>query len=210
MADALEQEQMYLMPMPTQFDGYVEVLARVSSTCLMTVQRNRYSVPSHLANQRVAAHIYPERIEAYADNVCVASHVRLHERDQISYDWQHYIPLIERKPGALRNGAPFAEMPLALLKLQTELRRRERQQGDRIMAKVLSAIPAHGLEEVLVAVELVLESGVPSIEHVLNVLARLNQQPLPSGVETSLTLTEEPIADTTRYDSLSTKEISHV
>jgi hypothetical protein len=43
----------------------------------------------------------------------------------------------------------------------------------------------------------------------LNLLARLNQQPLPEGVETSLKLTEEPIADTTRYDSLSTKEVTH-
>lgn len=39
-ADALEQERLYLMPMPTPFDGYIEVLARVSSTCLVTVQRN--------------------------------------------------------------------------------------------------------------------------------------------------------------------------
>ena len=31
LADALEQEQIYLMPMPTPFDGYVEVMARVSS-----------------------------------------------------------------------------------------------------------------------------------------------------------------------------------
>ncbi len=209
-ADALESEQPYLMPMPTPFDGYVEVLARVSSTCLMTVQRNRYSVPSHLANHRVAVHIYPDRIEAHADNLCVACHVRLHERDQISYDWQHYIPLIERKPGALRNGAPFADMPVALAKLQTELRRRERSQGDRVMAKVLCAIPAHGLEAVLVAVERVLESGVPSLEHMLNVLARLNQPPMPPPVETSLTLTEEPLADTLRYDSLSTKEVPHV
>ena len=60
-ADALEQEQMVLMPMPTPFDGYVEVLARVSSTCLVTVQRNRYSVPCHLANQKVAIHLYPNR-----------------------------------------------------------------------------------------------------------------------------------------------------
>jgi hypothetical protein len=43
----------------------------------------------------------------------------------------------------------------------------------------------------------------------MNVLARLNQQPLPQQVETHLKLTEEPIADTTRYDSLSTKEIYH-
>ena len=36
-ADALEQEQLYLMPMPAPFDGYIEVLARVSSTCLVTL-----------------------------------------------------------------------------------------------------------------------------------------------------------------------------
>jgi hypothetical protein len=137
-ADVLEQEQIYLMPMPTPFDGYVEVLARVSSTCLMSVQRNRYSVPCHLANHRVAIHLYPDRIEAYVENVRVACHARLFDRDQTSYDWQHYITLIDRKPGALRNGAPFAQMPPPLAKLQAALRRHERQQGDRIMAKVLA------------------------------------------------------------------------
>ena len=209
-ADALEQEQIYLMPMPTPFDGYVEVLARVSSTCLVTVQRNRYSVPCHLANHKVAIHLYPARIEVSSENAIVACHTRLLERDQVSYDWQHYIPLIEKKPGALRNGAPFAEMPAPFAQLQTALRRRERQQGDRTMARVLAAVPAHGLEAVLVAVELVLESGVPSVEHVINVLARLNQSQLPAAVETSLKLTEEPLADTSRYDSLNAQEVSHV
>jgi len=209
-ADVLEQEQLYLMPMPTPFDGYVEVLARVSSTCLVSVQRNRYSVPCHLANHKIAVHLYPDRIEAYAENAIVACHPRLHNRDQTSYDWQHYIPLIDRKPGALRNGAPFADMPIPFAKLQVALRRRERQQGDRVMAKVLATVPSHGLEAVLVAVELVLESGVHSAEHVLNVLARLNQEGMPAQVETSLKLTEEPLADTARYDSLNAKEVTHV
>ena len=61
-ADALEQERPYLLPMPTPLDGYVDVLARVSSTCLVTVQRNRYSVPCHLANHKVVAHLYPGHI----------------------------------------------------------------------------------------------------------------------------------------------------
>jgi transposase len=209
-ADALEQEQLYLMPMPTPFDGYVEVLARVSSTCLVTVQRNRYSVPCHLANQKVALHLYPGRIEVSAEHAIVACHTRLLDRNQVSYDWQHYIPLIEKKPGALRNGAPFAEMPAPFAQLQTALRRRERQQGDRTMARVLAAVPAHGLEAVLVAVELVLESGVPSVEHVINVLARLHELQLPAQVETSLKLTEEPLADTSRYDRLNALEVSHV
>ena len=78
------------------------------------------------------------------------------------------------------------------------------------MAKVLAAVPVHGLEAVLVAVELVLESDVPSAEHVMNVLTRLNQSPPPEQVETSLKLAEEPLADTTRYDSLNAEEVPHV
>jgi hypothetical protein len=132
----------------------------------------------------------------------VARHPRLLSRDQVSYDWQHYIPLIERKPGALRNGAPFADMPLPLIQLQTALRHRERQQGDRIMAKVLAAVPGHGLEKVLVAVKQVLDSGVTSIEQVLNALSQLNDIPIPEQVETTLKLSVEPLADTARYDSL--------
>jgi len=208
-ADVLEQEQLYLMPMPTPFDGYTEVLARVSSTCLVTVQRNRYSVPCHLANSKVAVHLYPNRIAVYAENTMVASHLRLYERDQTRYEWQHYIPLIDRKPGALRNGAPFAEMPLPLLKLQSELRRRERLMGDRIMASVLANVPVHGLDAVLIAVAQVLDSGAPSAEHILNVLSRLKPPPIQRQVSTSLTLVEEPLANTARYDSLNAQEINH-
>ena len=85
----------------------------------------------------------------------------------------------------MRNGAPFEDMPQPLAKLQAALLRREHQEGNRVMAKVLAAVPSHGLEAVLVAVELVLESGIHSAEHVLNVLARLNQPPLPAQVETN-------------------------
>ena len=87
------------MPMPTPFDGYIEVLARVSSTCLVTVQRNRYSVPCHLANRKVALHLYPDRIEVASDHTIVARHRRFINMGQVSYDWQHYIPLVEKKSG---------------------------------------------------------------------------------------------------------------
>jgi hypothetical protein len=156
LADALEQEQIYLMPMPTPFDGYVEVIARVSNTCLVTVERNHYSVPCHLANSKATIHLYADRVDVCTENTLIARHQRLLSRDQVSYDWPHYIPLIERKPGALRNGAPFADMPLPFAQLQSALRHRERQQGDRIMAKVLAAVPTHGLETVLLAVKQVL------------------------------------------------------
>mgnify|MGYP001197269588 CR=1 FL=1 len=65
------------MPMPAPFDGYIEVLARVSSTCLVTLQRNRYSVPCRLANQMVAVHQYADHIAIVCDNAVAASHARL-------------------------------------------------------------------------------------------------------------------------------------
>ena len=117
-----------------------------------------------------------------------------------------YIPLIERKPDALRNGAPFADLPEPFQRLRGLLLKREG--GDRIMAKVLAAVPKSGLEAVLVAVELVLESGNPSAEHVENVLSRLKHAPVPEQVKTLLEVSEAPIADTERYDGLR-EEVGH-
>jgi transposase len=206
--EMLEQERPEMMPMPTPFDGYVESPAKVTSTCLVSVQRNRYSVPCELAGQRVSTRLYPTRISVVAGEAVVASHERLSDRGHTSYDWQHYIDLVQRKPGALRNGAPFADMPEPLKKLKLGLMRHDG--GDKVMAQVLAAVPSAGLEAVLVAVELVVESGALSTEHVLNVLARLNAKPIPEAVETTLQLQEAPQANTGRYDSLrAVTEVSH-
>ncbi|CDS55106.1 Mobile element protein [Polaromonas sp. CG9_12] len=180
--------------------GYVEREASVSSTCLVSVQRNRYSVPCEFAGQRVSTRLYPTRICVVAGGAVVASHERAVNRGQTVYDWQHYIALVQRKPGALRNGAPFADMPAPLKQLKLGLLRH--CGGDRIMAQVLAAVPTAGLEAVLVAVELVIESGALSAEHVLNVLARLNACALPETVQTTLQLVDAPRANTGRYDSL--------
>lgn len=204
--EALELEQPELMPMPGVFDGYIEFVARVSSTCLVTVKRNRYWVPCRFANRRISVRLYPERLEFYADDAWIASHVRLLDRDQVSYDWQHYLPLLERKPGALRNGAPFAEMPSALLSLKGALNKRPG--GDRAMADLLACVPKQGLDAVLVAVESLLASGVVSIEHVKHLVSTLagSHRPVtePQTVVTPdvLQVHDEPIADTARYEQL--------
>jgi hypothetical protein len=199
-AEMLEQERLEMMPMPTPFDGYVEHLARVSSTCLVSIACNRYSVPCEWARQRVSVRLYSTQVAIVANDEIVACHHRLPAKHQVSFDWQHYIPLISRKPGALRNGAPFTEMPTALLRLKQGLLRRNG--GDKVMAQVLATVPVAGLDAVLVAVELVLESGVISIEHILNVVARLNDPPATASAETALQLGDAPQANTERYDRL--------
>ena len=135
----------------------------------------------------------------------MAQHIRSFERGKAVYEWQHYLPVLERKPGALRNGAPFATLPLPLQRLKAALLRQ--CDGDKVMVQVLACVPIHGLETVLVAVELVLESGVTSLEHIRNVLSRLKEPPQPPSIETELKLREEPRADPARYDRLKVLEV---
>jgi hypothetical protein len=189
--------------MPEPLDGHLETPARVSSTCLVTVARNRYSVPCERGGHTDSTHLYPGKVVVVAGDVVVASHERLSDRGQTKYDWQHYIPLIQRKPGALRNGAPFADMPEPLQQLRRSLLRDPG--GDRVMAQVLAIVSTAGLDAVLVAVELALEgtrAGRVSVEHVLNVLGRLNAAPAPESAATALQVSTPPLANTERYDSL--------
>ena len=211
-AEMLELEREHLMPMTVPFDGYVEETARVSSTCLVAVARNRYSVPCELVDHMVSTRLYPTRVVVVAGDAAVADHERLSDKGRVRYDWRHYIPLLQRKPGALRNGAPFADMPEPLQRLRRALLREPG--GDRLMAKVLALVPGAGLDAVLVAVELALESVPPSgrvsEQHVINVLARLNAAPRPANVVTTLQVLTPPVADTARYDLLrDIQEVDH-
>ena len=117
------------------------------------------------------------------------------------------MPLLERKPGALRNGAPFSDLPEALQRLRRGLLREEG--GDRVMAQVLAIVPKAGLENVLVAVELALEklppSGRVSVEHVVNVLSRLNESSAPAPVDGVLQVSKPVCSDTEPYDRLRDK-----
>jgi hypothetical protein len=79
----------------------------VSATALIQFQRNRYSEPCEWVNSVVSLRAYSGILRVVRAHGEVVNPPRSFERDQIFYDWQHYISLIERKPGTLRNGAPM-------------------------------------------------------------------------------------------------------
>ena len=198
-----------------QFDGFVEHTKRVSPTCLVHFETNRYSVPASFANRPVSLRIYPDRLVVVAEGQVVCEHARVLERShdipgRTVYDWRHYLAVIQRKPGALRNGAPFAEMPEAFRKLQAELLRRPG--GDREMVDVLALVLQHDEQAVLCAVELALEAGVATKTHVLNLLHRLTDGKGTIAVidaPQAFVLTQEPRADMERYDALRNREVRH-
>ncbi len=179
-------------------------VARVSSTCLVSVARNRYSVPCELFGQMVSTRLYPASVVVVAGDDVVAEHVRASERDHVVYDWQHYLPLIQRKPGALRNGAPFAGLPEAFRCLQGHLLKRPGGDREMVMVDILSAVLTDGLPAVEAACTEAIAHGVHSADVVLNILARQRDPGPPLTILTpaALTLRHAPIADCARYDNL--------
>ena len=203
------EEQAALMPLPPAFDGFVEQSKRVSPTCLISFDRNRYSVPASFANRPVSLRIYPERLVVAAEGNILCEHERLIQRGhhlpaRTIYDWRHYLAVIQRKPGALRNGAPFLELPAAFRQLQDQMLRRPG--GDREMVDILALVLHHDEQAVLTAVEMALEAGVPTKTHVLNLLHRLIDGKITGGpdIDTpqALVLRHEPKANVDRYDGL--------
>src|SRR5271156_5664575 len=175
-ADAWAEEVGRLMQFPRPFDGFVEYAKRVSPTCLVHMDRNRYSVPASFANRPVSVRVYPDRIVIAAEGQILCEHRRIIDRSHNNpgrtvYDWRHYLAVIQRKPGALRNGAPFAELPEAFRRLQHHLLKHPG--GDREMVEILALVLQHDEEAVLCAVEMALDAGVPTKTHVLTLLHRL-------------------------------------
>ena len=208
-SDVWEAEKPMLMALPPAFDGFIEHSKRVSPTCLITFERNRYSVPASFANRRVSLHVYPDRLVVVAEGQTVCEHGRIIDRShrksgKVVYDWRHYLAVIQRKPGALRNGAPFTEMPEAFRRLQEHMLRKDG--GDREVVDILSLVLQHNEEDVLRAVELALEAGVPTKTHILNLLHRLIDRKPTEHPEVdppeALALQTTPEANLDRYDGL--------
>jgi hypothetical protein len=213
-ADVWAREKAALMPLPVAFDGFIELSKRVSPTCLISFERNRYSVPASFANRPVSLRVYPDRIVVAAEGQILCEHPRLIQRShhlppRTIYDWRHYLTVIQRKPGALRNGAPFMELPSAFRQLQDQMLRRPG--GDREMVDILALVLHHDEQAVLVAVEMALAEGVVTKTHVLNLLHRLVDGKTVGGktvggppldTPQALVLRREPKANVERYDGL--------
>ena len=95
-----------------------------STTCLIMADHNRYSVDARAAGRMVLVRSHAERIVVLLGDELVADHPRQFRRDQIIYDPWHYLPVLMKKPGALRNGAPFKDwaLPPALTQVRAKLK----------------------------------------------------------------------------------------
>ena len=203
-AQAWAAEKPVLQPVLTPFDGFHETEHAVTGTCLISFDRNKYSVMATAARRTVQVRAYADRIVVRSGDEVVADHARFFGRNRTIYDPWHYLPVLATKPGALRNGAPFMdwELPPALAKLRRRLGSGD--EADRRFVRVLSLVLADGLEAVEDAVREALEDGTASDDVIVNILARRREPPRPEEIATSsaLSLVHAPVADCARYDLL--------
>jgi len=143
-----EAERGSLVPYPGRFDGFHAVPASVSKTCLVRFDNNRYSVAARAVGRPVEIRAYAERIEIRQDGRVVGGHPRWFGRDRTISDPWHYVPVLARKPGALRNGAPFKNWVLPAGLEQVRRKLVGAADGDRQFVDVLTAVLSDGLPAV--------------------------------------------------------------
>ena len=199
-----EDERPSLIGYRGPFDGFHAVPASVSKTCLVRFDSNKYSVAARAVGRPVEVYAYADRIVIRQDGEIVAEHARRFGRDQTVYDPWHYVPVLARKPGALRNGAPFKDWALPDALGRVRVRLAGHDDGDRQMVEILTAVLEDGLAAVEAACAEALVGGACSADVVLNILNRRRQSAAPAPIQTpeSLRLRIEPVADCTRYDRL--------
>src|SRR4051794_14008795 len=201
---AFEAERPKLVPICGPFDGFHATQASVSKTCLVRFDNNKYSVSSRAVGRPVEIQAYADRVVICQDGTIVGEHRRRFGRGETIYDPWHYVPVLARKLGALRNGAPFKDWPLPASLERIRRKLQGFDDGDRQMVKILSAVLSDGLAAVEAACAAALADGVHSADVVLNILSRRRE---PGPVPTILTpealqLRHLPVADCARYDQL--------
>ena len=208
--EVFQRERAVLIPYAGPFDGYPATVASASKTCLVRFDRNRYSVQASAAGRAVEVQAYADHLVMRLEGKIVARHRRNFGRDQVIYDPWHYLPVLQRKPGALRNGAPFRDwdLPDSLRRVRNHFEGLD--DGDRQMVKVLNAVLTDSLTVVTSACETALSAGTISADIILNLVSR-DQEPEtaePINTPAALALKQPPKADCQRYDALR-QEVPH-
>ena len=198
------EEKADLRPLGRAFDGYVEKTVRVRSTCLVQYDSNRYSVPARFAGQRVSLRTYAGRIVVVAGRDVIAEHNRRFTRNISYFEPWHYVPLLERKPGALRDGAPFVnwQLPDAMRRIKDHYMKDKG--GDREFVDLLMLAQEHGIETVAAACELAVEQNTLRLSAITNLINQLVEPVIVPLAQSSdyPRLTMRPEANCKRYETL--------
>lgn len=168
--EVYEAEKSTLIPYRKAFESYKVQTGVVSPSSCVMVDTNMYSVDCYYVNKPVEIRIYAQTIVIVHRQQEVGRHVRCFKRYQRCYDPWHYVPALERKPGALRHGAPFKDwkLPGPILELKKALE--AYSDKDKQFVAILLLIQKEGLEKVTEACKEALKTGAANVPWVKQTL----------------------------------------
>jgi hypothetical protein len=168
---------------------------------------NRYSVPCAHAGSRVSLRAYADRIVITDGSQVIVTHERCFKRHATVFNPWHYLPLLDRKPGALRDSAPFKnwDLPKPLQMIRTHYRKQPR--GDRDFVDLLMLYQEHGRDAVEMACELAVEYKTLQLPAIITLLHGLTEPVLERKTAEEVSyphLQLPPQANCIRYNQLLT------
>jgi transposase len=176
--EASEHERRSLLPLAKEGFPYEEVIYPLilDGHGRVKVKTNWYSAPLS-PGWRAAAVVGPSEIEIRHDNRCAARHPRCYGRGHQILNLEHYLDVLERKPGAMAGSTPLEQRrqagrwPECLDAMWRKLETRHgRSGGTREMIALIRAGLSDGWDRLIRAVEEALRLGVTDAAAVMHIL----------------------------------------
>ncbi len=194
-------EKASLIPFRSAFTAYKLHPTVASSLCLVNYDTNSYSVECAYVGRSVQIKAFAWEIIILHESKIIGQHARSFGKNQNIFNPWHYVPILARKPGALRNGAPFKELMTLMPPVFTEIRDNlgRNNVGDKEFVKILQFILKYDLDKVTDACTKVVALGGCSATLVEQYLVPKLEVTIP---EKYLQLKNPPDDDYAKYSKL--------
>jgi hypothetical protein len=165
---------------PAPYDACDRRPGRVSSLSLVRYKTNDYSVPVAYGHRDVLIRGYVDEVVISCGAETIARHRRSYEREDLVFDPLHYLPLLEKKIGALDQAAPLQgwDLPEGFATLRRLMEARMGKGGKREYVQVLRLLQTFRLADVEAAINDALKLGAIGFDAVKHlVLCRIERRP---------------------------------
>ena len=209
---AMEQERPHLLPLAEESFALEEVLYPVvDGKGCVRVKTNWYSTPLD-AGVRAMVKVWPSQVEIFQDFECVARHQRCYGRGHQLLNLEHYLDVLEKKPGAMAGSTPLQQWraagrwPECLDTIWKRLEARHgKSRGTREMISLVRAGLSSGWDRLIGAVEEALRLGVTdaaAVEHILRMPDPEDRRRHALQLAEELAQFERPMPVMDEYDQL--------
>ncbi len=197
-----QEEKPFLLDCPHCFDAFKIQPTTVSSYSLIQYDTNSYSVDCVYVGKEAEIRIYWDRVVVLHKSTVIGKHPRCFKKHKKIYDPWHYVSVLETKPGALRNGAPFKQLdlPEAIQKVRQKLQRYS--DGEKQFITLLLKANGQGLNVLENACEKALTLGISNADWIIKTMENKNTTEDPAEKNQLLLLKTKADEDCNEYNKM--------